>query len=85
MGKSRIIKKYDQLSEELLELIKQKYPEGYEDSLITFQTPKGEIEIGFLAGYDETHMPNHMNIVVIAPSLDEPIIHVNDTVNFSSS
>ena len=45
----------------------------------------GEIEIGFLAGYDETHMPNHMNIVVIAPSLDEPIIHVNDTVNFSSS
>ena len=38
--------------------------------------------LGTLAGYDETHMPNHMNIVVKAPSLDEPKIRVDDAVRF---
>ena len=47
------------------------------------QVKIGDIDIGFLAGYDETHMPNHMNIVVTSKSLDEPIIHVRDKVNFS--
>ena len=55
MGKSRIIKKYDQLSDELLELIRQKYPDGYEDNLITFQTPKGEIEIGLPLETEEVY------------------------------
>jgi hypothetical protein len=46
VGKKRIIKKLEQLSDELLELIKKQYPDGYEDSLITFNTPKGDIEVG---------------------------------------
>lgn len=54
MGKKRIIKKLEQLSDELLELIKKQYPEGYEDSLITFNTPKGEIEVGLPLETDDT-------------------------------
>ncbi|MBN2336598.1 hypothetical protein JXL21_13650 [Candidatus Bathyarchaeota archaeon] len=42
----------------------------------------GDKPLGVLAGYDETHMPNHMNIVVKAPSLDEPMIRVGDPVRF---
>ncbi|MFH2112771.1 MAG: hypothetical protein ABIJ47_16100 [Candidatus Bathyarchaeota archaeon] len=40
--------------------------------------------LGSLAGFDETHMPNHMNIVVKTESLDEPAIRVGDRVRFSS-
>ena len=39
--------------------------------------------LGALAGFDETHMPNHMNIVVRTGSMDEPYIHVGDRVQFS--
>ena len=42
----------------------------------------GNKPLGVLAGYDETHMPNHMNMVVKAPSLDEPEIRVGDRVRF---
>ena len=41
--------------------------------------------LGTLAGYDETHMPNHMNIVVKTPSLDEPEIRVGAKVRFKPS
>jgi len=46
VGKKRIIKKFEQLSVELVDLIKKEYPEGFEDSLITFQTPTGELASG---------------------------------------
>jgi hypothetical protein len=45
----------------------------------------GNRPLGVLAGYDETHMPNHMNVVVKAPSLDEPGIRVGDRVRFEVS
>ena len=45
MGKKKIIKKYEQLSEDLIQLLKAKYPDGFEDSLITFENLKGEIEL----------------------------------------
>jgi hypothetical protein len=41
--------------------------------------------LGTLAGYDETHMPNHMNIVMKAPSLDEPEMRVGDKVRFKAT
>lgn len=44
----------------------------------------GVKRLGTLAGYDETHMPNHMNMVVKAPSLDEPEIRVGDRVRFKA-
>ena len=45
MGKKRIIKSYEQLSEDLVERLKEKYPDGYEDRTITFTNPRGEIEV----------------------------------------
>jgi DNA-directed RNA polymerase subunit delta len=45
VGKKRIIKAYEQLSEELVEKLKEKYPDGYEDRTITFTNPRGEIEV----------------------------------------
>jgi hypothetical protein len=43
----------------------------------------GGKHLGTLAGFDQTHMPNHMNIVVKTESLDEPVIRVGDRVRFS--
>ena len=40
-------------------------------------------KLGTLAGYDVTHMPNHINVVVKTETLDEPIIRVGDRVTFS--
>jgi DNA-directed RNA polymerase subunit delta len=45
VGKKRIIKAYEQLSEEMVEKLKAKYPDGYEDHMISFTNPKGEIEV----------------------------------------
>jgi hypothetical protein len=45
VGKKRIIKKYEQLGQDVLKLIKQTYPDGFEDNLITFQTPTGELAL----------------------------------------
>lgn len=43
MGKKKIIKKFEQLTPELLKMIKETYPDGYEENLIVFQTPNGEL------------------------------------------
>ncbi len=40
--------------------------------------------LGTLAGYDVTHMPNHINVVVKADSLDEPVLRVGDRIRFKS-
>lgn len=40
--------------------------------------------LGTLAGYDVTHMPNHINVVVRAESLDEPVLRVGDKISFRS-
>ena len=45
MVKKRIIKKYEQLAPELLKLIKKAFPDGFEDALISFETPSGEIQL----------------------------------------
>ena len=39
--------------------------------------------LGTLAGYDVTHMPNHINVVVKAETLDEPTLRVGDRVRFA--
>ena len=43
----------------------------------------GGKRLGTLAGYDVTHMPNHINVVVKTETLDEPILRVGDKVSFS--
>jgi hypothetical protein len=44
----------------------------------------GEI-LGEVAGYDLTHMPNHMNILVKAESLRTPTLQVGDDVLIKKS
>ena len=46
MEKRRIIKKFELLSSELLALVNEEYPDGFEDNLITFQLPTGELATG---------------------------------------
>ena len=41
--------------------------------------------LGSLAGYDQTHMPNHLNIVVKSKTLDEPVLRVGDKIRFKST
>lgn len=55
VAKKRIIKKFEQLSAEMIALVKEQYPDGYEESLITFQTPKGELEIGLPLETEDTY------------------------------
>jgi len=40
VGKKRIIKRYEQLPEEILVQLKEKYPDGFEDYLISFTNPR---------------------------------------------
>jgi len=39
-------------------------------------------KIGELVGYDMNHMPNHMGILLRAPTIDEPPLAVGDKVVF---
>jgi hypothetical protein len=39
-------------------------------------------KIGDLVGYDENHMPNHLGIILWAPTLDEPALTVGDMIVF---
>ena len=54
-GKKRIIKNYTQLPEEIILLVKEKYPEGYEDNLITFQMPDGNLASALPLETDEVY------------------------------
>lgn len=39
--------------------------------------------LGTIAGYDVTHMPNHMNVLLKTESLDPPALNVGDKLIFS--
>jgi DNA-directed RNA polymerase subunit delta len=54
VGKKRIIKRFEHLPEDLLALVKKEYPDGYEDSLITFQTMTGELASGLPLETEDT-------------------------------
>jgi DNA-directed RNA polymerase subunit delta len=55
VGKKRIIKAYEQLPDDLVERIKEKYPDGFDDHLITFTNPRGEIEVALPFETDDTY------------------------------
>ncbi len=44
----------------------------------------GDRRIGSIAGFDLTHMPNHMNIVVKAESLKPPSIRLGDRIKIGA-
>ncbi|MBN1599100.1 MAG: hypothetical protein JW894_12470 [Bacteroidales bacterium] len=55
MDKKRIIKKYDQLPDEILAMVKREYPDGFEDNLISFKSPTGEYELGLPLETEDAH------------------------------
>lgn len=44
----------------------------------------GDRTLGTLAGFDMTHMPNHMNVLVKTVSLEPSSIKVGDKIEFST-
>lgn len=44
-AKKRVIKKYEQIDPTVLKLVHEAYPYGFEENLISFQSPKGELEL----------------------------------------
>ena len=40
--------------------------------------------LGAVAGYDMTHMPNHMNVLLKADSLEPPALNVGDELIFKN-
>ena len=55
MGKKRLIKNYEQLSEDIVEQVKEAYPDGFEDNLITFENSRGEIELALPFETEDTY------------------------------
>lgn len=45
MGKKKIIKKYEQLTPEIYKAIKETYPDGFEEELISIPLPSGELAL----------------------------------------
>ena len=55
----------------MLALIKSEYPNGYEDSLITFQTAKGELATGLPIETEDTYYLIRMPKTVVADDEDD--------------
>lgn len=84
MIKKRIIKKFEQLSAELLEQIKEKYPEGFEDSLITFQAATGELATGLPLETEDTYYLIRMPKSVAAEEEDDYDNNNSDSDSFEN-
>ncbi len=84
MVKKRIIKKFEQLSVEMLELIKSNYPDGFEDNLITFQTATGELASGLPLETDDTYYLIRMPKSVAPEEDDDYDNSESDSDNFEN-
>jgi len=82
--KKRIIKKFEQLSVEMLELIKSNYPDGFEDNLITFQTATGELASGLPLETDDTYYLIRMPKSVAPEEDDDYDNSESDSDNFEN-
>ena len=84
MVKKRIIKKFEQLSAEMLEQIKEKYPDGFEDNLITFQTATGELASGLPLETEDTYYLIRMPKSVAPDEDDDYDNSDSDSDNFEN-
>lgn len=84
MGKKRIIKKIEQLPEEIILLVQEKYPDGYEENLISFQMPDGELVTALPLETDEAYylikMPND-SIPAVETDIDSSETTNDELVN----
>lgn len=85
MGKKRIIKKFEQLSDKLLALVKEEYPDGYDDNLITFQTLTGELARGLPLETEDAYYLIRLPIQSVSADEDEDDSSASpSTENFES-
>jgi hypothetical protein len=71
VAKKRIIKAYEQLPDEMVERIKEKYPDGFDDHLITFTNTRGEIEVALPYETEDTYFLIKMPKSTASESEDE--------------
>lgn len=63
MAKKRVVKDYDALSEEIVRLVKMKYPTGYADHLITYTDKEGKKVSALPLEAEDTHYLIRMTIL----------------------
>lgn len=63
MAKKRVVKDYDALSEDITRLVKQKYPSGYAESLVTYSDKEGKKVSALPFETDDTHYLIRMTIL----------------------
>lgn len=77
VAKKRVIKKYEQLDDELLQKVQAAYPYGFEDEFISFQNPKGELELALPLETEEVSylikMPKNS-----IPEMEESDVAISD-------
>lgn len=63
MAKKRVVKDYDALSEDITRLVKQKYPSGYADHLVSYNDKAGKKVSALPFEADDTHYLIRMTIL----------------------
>ncbi len=63
MAKKRVVKDYDALSEDITRLVKQQYPSGYAENLVTYSNKDGKKVSALPFEADDTHYLIRMTIL----------------------
>ena len=63
MAKKRVVKDYDALSEDIVRLVKMKYPTGYADHLVSYSDKEGKKVSALPFETDDTHYLIRMTIL----------------------
>jgi len=63
LAKKRVVKDYDALSEDITRLVKQKYPLGYAESLVTYNDKEGKKVSALPFETDDTYYLIRMTIL----------------------
>lgn len=63
LAKKRVVKDYDALSEDITRLVKQKYPSGYADHLVTYNDKDGKKVSALPFETDDTYYLIRMTIL----------------------
>jgi len=63
LAKKRVVKDYDALSEDITRLVKQKYPSGYAESLVTYSDKEGKKVSALPFETDDTYYLIRMTIL----------------------
>jgi len=63
LAKKRVVKDYDALSEDITRLVKQKYPSGYADHLVTYSDKEGKKVSALPFETDDTYYLIRMTVL----------------------